>query len=54
MTCADAIERLAGRLPSDGYLDNEADARLAAVYLILASEGCDRDVLSEDDAADAP
>jgi hypothetical protein len=34
----DQIEFLADKLMAEGYCDNEADARLAAVHILLASE----------------
>lgn len=35
MSSPGAIDRLATRLLSEGFLDNEADARLAAIKMIL-------------------
>lgn len=37
------VETIAQRLMSDGYVDNEADARLAAIRILLADESLNRE-----------
>jgi len=46
------IDELAAHLLREGHVDNEADARLAAIHIILASAAHNGDVSDDgDDAA---
>jgi hypothetical protein len=48
------IDELAAHLLREGHVDNEADARLAAVHILLASGEHNGDVSGDgDDAAQA-
>ena len=37
------LETIAQRLITEGYVDNEADARLAAIRILLADESLNRE-----------